>query len=125
MNESHKEAMVVSIDLKDKLRQFDAHWSPKRVAGFNGYDIMVVKALGDFNWHVHEETDDFFLVLSGTLTVHLRDRNVQVEAGELYIVSAGVEHRTSAADEAHLLLIEPTGTPNTGDPSTAAVVEEI
>jgi len=116
---------MTSIDLARKLSMFDTHWSPKRVAGFNGHDVMVVKASGDFPWHVHEDTDDFFLVLDGTLTVHLRDRDVQVGAGELYIVPAGVEHRTSAAEEAHLLLIEPAGTPNTGDPSTAATVEAI
>ena len=117
--------MLKPIDLTHKLAQFDAHWSPKRVADFNGHDVMVVKALGDFEWHVHEDTDDFFLVLSGTLTVHLREGTVNVEAGGLYVVPAGVEHRTSAIVETHLLLIEPRGTPNTGDPSTAAVVESL
>lgn len=116
---------MTAINLTSKLSMFDAHWSPKRVAGFNGHDIMVVKASGDFGWHVHEDTDDFFLVLHGTLTVHLRDRDVQVGPGELYIIPAGVEHRTSAATEAHLLLIEPAGTPNTGDPSTAVAIETI
>ena len=114
-----------SIDLASKLSMFDDRWSPKRVAGFNGHDVMVVKARGDFPWHVHEDTDDFFLVLEGTLTVHLRERDVRVGAGEIFVVPAGVEHRTSATGEAHVLLIEPAGTPNTGDPSTAAAVESI
>ena len=117
--------IMTAINLQDKLAKFDDHWSPKKVCGFNGHDIMVVKVLGEFNWHSHADTDDLFLVLSGALTVHLRDRDVQLQSGELYVVPAGVEHRTSAATETHLLLIEPTGTPNTGDPSTAAVIESL
>ncbi len=116
---------MVAINLKNKLAQFEEHWSPKKVAEFNGHDIMVVKALGDFNWHSHADTDDFFLVVSGVLTVHLRDGDVEIGPGELFVVPLGVEHRTSAAIETHLLLIEPAGTPNTGDPTTAARIESL
>jgi mannose-6-phosphate isomerase-like protein (cupin superfamily) len=80
----------------------------------------VVKVKGEFVWHKHDNTDDFFLVLQGRLTVLLRDRQVTLEPGELYVVPRGVEHKTMAAEETHLLLIEPTGTPNTGDEKTAA-----
>ena len=82
---------------------------------------MVVKVKGEFVWHSHADTDDFFLVIEGKLKVEMRDRTVELNAGEMYVVPKGVEHRTVAAEEAHLLLIEPTGTPNTGAIQTAAV----
>lgn len=113
------------INLNAKLETFKEHWSPKSVATFNGHDVMVVKVLGEFNWHEHNDTDDFFLILSGELTIHFRDRDIVLGPGELYVIPKGVEHCTSAKEEAHLLLIEPAGTPNTGDIDTAAVVERI
>lgn len=108
------------INLEQKLSAFDEHWSPKIVAGFNGHDVMVVKAKGEFVWHAHPDTDDFFLVLKGRLTIQLRDGDVHLGPGDLYVIPKGVEHRTSADEEVHLLLIEPSGTPNTGDEATAA-----
>ena len=113
------------VNLADKLSKFNEHWSPKSVASFNGHDVMVVKVLGDFNWHLHDDTDDFFLVISGELTIHFRDEDIKLAAGDLYVIPKNVEHRTSAEKETHILLIEPSGTPNTGDLSTAAVVERI
>jgi mannose-6-phosphate isomerase-like protein (cupin superfamily) len=79
-----------------------------------------VKVNGEFVWHHHENTDDFFLVLKGRLTIRLRDGDVELGPGELFVVPVGVEHQPVAAEEAELLLIEPSGTPNTGDPATAA-----
>ena len=113
------------INLYEKLAQFDEHWSPRTVAQMNDLDVMVVKAQGEFVWHKHDETDDFFLVLKGKMTIQLRDRDVHLEAGDLYIVPKGVEHRPIAEEEVHLLLIEPMGTPNTGDAATAAARKEI
>ena len=81
---------------------------------------MVVKAKGEFNWHSHPDTDDFFLVLQGRLTIQLRDRDVRLGPGEMFVVPKGVEHRPIAEEEVHLLLIEPEGTPNTGDEASAA-----
>lgn len=87
---------------------------------------MVVKVQGEFIWHSHEDTDDFFLVLKGELDVDLPDRVERVGAGELFVVPKGVRHRTAARNgEAELLLIEPTGTPNTGNAATAAARVEI
>ncbi len=113
------------VNLADKLAQFSDYWAPRTVARLNNYDIMVVKVQGDFVWHKHDDTDDFFLVLDGQLTVRLRDREVILGPGELFIVPRGVEHQPAASAEAHLLLIEPTGTPNTGDSATAAPRREI
>lgn len=109
------------INLADKLSGFDAHWSPRIVGAFNGHDLMVVKVLGEFVWHDHPETDDFFMVLKGELVIDLPDGAVTLRPGEVFVVPKGMQHRPRAQVETHLLLIEPTGTPNTGDPATAAV----
>jgi mannose-6-phosphate isomerase-like protein (cupin superfamily) len=113
------------INLNAKLEAFSDHWSPKIVERFNGHDVMLVKVKGEFLWHSHEDTDDFFLVLKGYLTIQLRDQDVHLGPGDLYIVPKGVEHRPVAGEEVHLLLIEPVGTPNTGDQATAAAKEAI
>jgi len=109
-----------AVNLEARLATFAEHWQPRTVAQFNGHDVMVVKAQGEFVWHKHDDTDDFFLVLKGRLVIELRDGPVRLGPGELYIVPKGVEHRPVAEEEVHLLLIEPKGTPNTGDAATAA-----
>jgi len=108
-----------SINLAEKLAGFTERWQPRTVAEFNGHDIMVVKAQGEFVWHKHDETDDLFLVLRGELTIELRDGSATLRAGDLFVVPKGVEHRPVAREEVHVLLIERSGTPNTGDRSTA------
>ena len=112
--------MKPKINLRQKLATFSEHYSPRTVGQFNGHDLMVAKLKGPFVWHKHDETDDFFLVLKGRLRIELRDGVVELGPGELYVVPKGVEHRPVADEEAHILLIEPTGTPNTGDVATAA-----
>jgi mannose-6-phosphate isomerase-like protein (cupin superfamily) len=108
------------VNLAEKLAQFSDYWAPRTIAQLNDADIMVVKVQGEFVWHSHADTDDFFLVLKGRLTIRLRDREVKLGPGELFVVPCGVEHQPYAEEETHLLLIEPTGTPNTGEPATAA-----
>lgn len=108
------------VNLAQKLSQFRDHWSPRTVAQFNGHDVMVVKVKGEFVRHHHDDTDDFFFVLTGRLTIRLPDREVVVGPGELFVVPVGVEHQPVAEEETELLLIEPSGTPNTGDAATAA-----
>lgn len=108
-----------AISLADKLGDFVEYWQPHTVAEFNGHDVMVVKAKGEFVWHKHDETDDLFLVLRGRLVIQLRDGDVELGPGELFVVPKGVEHRPVAEEEVHLMLIEPSGTPNTGDRATA------
>ena len=111
--------MTKSINLAEKLSTFSDYYQPRTVGQFNGHDLMVVKLKGPFVWHKHDETDDFFLVLKGRLTIQLRDGDVVLGPGELYVVPKGVEHCPKADEEVHVLLIEPTGTPNTGDKATA------
>jgi mannose-6-phosphate isomerase-like protein (cupin superfamily) len=118
--QEHARALTMTaVNLKEKLATFSDYWSPKIVSRFNDHDVMVVKVKGEFNWHSHPDTDDFFLVLKGQVTIRLRDGDVVLNAGEMYVVPKGVEHCPVAEEEAELLLIEPIGTPNTGDRVTA------
>ena len=121
--------METAINLASKLAQFSGHWQPRVVGQFNGHDLLVVKVLGEFVWHHHADTDDFFLVLKGRLRIQLRDgaveREVLLGPGELFVVPTGLEHRPVADEETELLLIEKRGTPNTGNPDTAATRREL
>lgn len=107
------------VNLAQKLSTFSEYFSPKIVADYNGNDVYLAKVKGEFVWHSHPDTDDLFLVLKGRLTIKLRDGDVELGPGELYVVPKGVEHCPVADEETHLLLIEPAGTPNTGDAATA------
>jgi len=111
---------VNAINLAEKLATFTGYWQPRTVGQFNGHDLMVVKVKGEFVWHKHDDTDDFFLVLDGRVTIRMRDGNVTLGPGELFVVPKGSEHCPVAEEEAHILLIEPTGTPNTGSVRTAS-----
>jgi mannose-6-phosphate isomerase-like protein (cupin superfamily) len=112
------------VNLAAKLASFSEHFSPKIVGYLNDYKLAVVKAKGEFVWHSHDETDDFFLVLHGRLTIQLRDRDVELSAGDLFVVPRGVEHCPRADEEAHVLLIEPAGTVNTGDAGGELTAQE-
>jgi mannose-6-phosphate isomerase-like protein (cupin superfamily) len=116
------------VDLAAKLAAVGEHWSPKVVARLNDYDVKVVKVQGEFVWHRHDDTDELFLVLVGDLTIELRDGDVVLRPGQLYVVPRGVEHCPRAAGEVHALLLEPRGVVNTGDaggPLTAARDESL
>ncbi|MFK7764164.1 MAG: cupin domain-containing protein [Roseobacter sp.] len=108
------------INLADKLAQFTSHWDPHVIADYNDNDVMVVRFEGAFPYHLHENTDDFFLVLQGEMVMDLEDSTHVVKAGELFVVPKGITHRPRAQTECHVLLIEPKGEPNTGDAATAA-----
>ncbi len=104
------------INLEKKLAQFSKHWDPHVVADYNDNDIMVVKFSGEFPYHKHDRTDDFFYVLEGEMIMDIADQPPQVvKAGELFIVPKGVTHRPRAEQEVKVLLIEPKGEPNSGD----------
>jgi mannose-6-phosphate isomerase-like protein (cupin superfamily) len=103
------------VSLSAKLALIDEHWRPRIVAAYNENKVVLVKVQGEFVWHKHDDTDDFFLVISGRLLIDLRDRTVELGPGELFVVPRGVEHRPRALQETEVLLIEPLGTQNTGD----------
>lgn len=107
--------MERKVNLAEKLALLEAPYQPGIVGYINDYKLQIVKVKGPFVWHKHDETDDFFLVLSGHLTIHLRDRDVELDPGELFVVPRGVEHCPDADVETAVLLIEPDGTLNTGD----------
>ena len=103
------------ISLAAKLAMLDGPYQPGVIGFINDYKLQVVKIKGPFVWHKHEETDDFFLVIGGHLTIHLRDRDIELDPGELFVVPRGVEHCPDAEEETEVLRIEPDGTSNTGD----------
>lgn len=103
------------VDLAEAFTRFEELWSPRIVGYLNDYKLQLVKVEGEFVWHSHPETDDFFLVVDGELTIQLRGRDVTLAAGQLFVVPRGLEHCPRADREAHVLLIEPRDTSNTGD----------
>ena len=103
------------VDLAAVLATFDQPWEPRTVATLNDYDLRVVRTHGDFTRHSHPETDEVFLVLAGSLTIELDDREVVLDAGQLYVVPRGVPHRPRSEHGAEVLLVEPSATVNTGD----------
>ena len=117
------------VNLRQKLSLFTEHWTPKIVGELNGQHVKLVKVQGEFTWHHHANEDELFLVLHGTLTIKLRDRDVVLQEGEFFIVPRGVEHKPVAEEEAHILLLEPAAlTRNTGNVEnelTAAPQERI
>jgi mannose-6-phosphate isomerase-like protein (cupin superfamily) len=113
------------VDLAEKLAGLDEPFRPGIVGYLNDYKLVVVKVHGAFVWHKHDDTDDFFLVLRGRITIQLRDRDVELREGELFVVPRGVEHCPKADEEAHVLLIEPRGTANTGDAGGDLTAEEM
>lgn len=101
------------VNLLEKLASFEERWSPKIVGELNGQAVKLAKTEGEYVWHQHADEDELFLVLEGRLEIHLRDRIVKLEPGELCIVPRGVEHKP--VGEASILLFEPIATRNTGD----------
>jgi mannose-6-phosphate isomerase-like protein (cupin superfamily) len=104
-----------AINLSEKLSKFDELWSPKIIAQMNDYHFKLAKIQGEFIWHSHPETDEVFVVIDGSMEIELRDRKVPLQAGEMYVVPRGVQHKPTAQEECHILLVEPVGTVNTGD----------
>ncbi|MYA51775.1 MAG: cupin domain-containing protein [Chloroflexi bacterium] len=103
------------IDLADKLSQFDEYWSPRIIGEVNDSYVKLAKLNGEFVWHSHEQEDELFFVVKGRLTIRFRDRDVHLEEGQMVIVEKGVEHQPVAESEAHVLIVEPKSTLNTGD----------
>ena len=104
-----------AINITEKFGKFSEQWSPKIIAQMNDYHFKIVKIQGEFVWHSHPETDEVFIVLDGELTIHLRDGDVTLKPGEMYVVPRSVEHKPEAKAECRMMLVEPAGTPNTGD----------
>lgn len=107
--------MIEKVNLAQKFALFNDHWSPKVAGRVNDFEVKVVKLLGEFVWHHHDNEDELFLVVAGSLTIELRDQSaIRLEAGEFVIIPRGVEHRPVAETECQVVLFEPAGTLNTG-----------
>src|SRR6266850_2783786 len=111
------------INFADKLAKFSEQWSPKVVAQMNDYHFKLARIEGAFVWHKHADTDEVFIILDGEMVLHLRDGDVPLKAGEMYVVPRGVEHKPEATRECRIMLVEPAGTPNTGDAGGARTAE--
>jgi mannose-6-phosphate isomerase-like protein (cupin superfamily) len=112
-----------AINLQEKLAKFADHWSPKIIARMNDYDFKLVKFQGDFVWHCHEDTDEVFLVIEGRMRIDFRDGSVDLGTGEMFVVPRKVEHKPFAGEECRVMLVEPSGTVNTGDAPGEKTVE--
>ena len=97
------------------LNEIAEPWQPHRLTSVNDYDVKLAKFDGEFVWHAHPDTDEFFLVLAGSITIRLRDRDVELGPQDVFVVPRGVEHCPTAAAEASVLMFEPRTTVNTGD----------
>jgi mannose-6-phosphate isomerase-like protein (cupin superfamily) len=116
---------VEKVNIEGKFASFREHWSPKIVGELNGQHVKLVKILGEFVWHHHDEEDELFLVVKGRFRMEFRDRDLWIEEGELLVVPRGVEHRPVAEEEAHVLLFEPASTLNTGNVRGEMTVAEL
>ena len=110
-------------NLQAAFDSFSDHWQPRRLASVNDYDVKVVKLEGEFTWHSHPETDELFMVVSGQLVIQLRDGDITLGPGDVYVVPRGVEHCPRADGEVSAILIEPQGTVNTGDTPSERTAE--
>lgn len=115
--------MIEVINLEDKFSKFNDHWHPRIVGELNDSHVKLVKVRGEFVWHHHDNEDEMFLVIDGTLTIKLRERDLKINAGEFVIIPRGVEHCPIAEREVHLMLLEPKTTSNTGNVQNERTVE--
>jgi mannose-6-phosphate isomerase-like protein (cupin superfamily) len=113
------------VNMEQKFASFDEPWKPKIAGDLNGQHVKLVKLLGEFVWHHHDEEDELFLVVKGRFRMEFRDREVWIEEGEFIVVPRGVEHRPVAEEEAHVLLFEPASTLNTGNVRDDRTVVEL
>ncbi len=119
------EHTVDKVNLAQKFALFDEQWSPKVIGELNGQQVKIAKIQGEFIWHHHEAEDELFLVIKGKLTIKLPDKDVHLQEGEFLIVPRGVEHKPVAEEKAHILMIEPAGTLNTGNVQSERTVQEV
>ena len=102
------------INLKEKLSKLNEYWSPRVISEMNDYQFKIVKVKGDFIWHHHKDTDEAFIVIEGSMVIKLKKKSVKLNAGEIFVVPKGVEHKPYAKNECQILIIEPKGVINTG-----------
>lgn len=117
--------MADPINLSEKFASFDDQWSPKIIARMNDYHFKLAKIRGEFVWHSHPETDEVFIVIQGSMTIQMPEMTVRLQAGEMFVVPRGMQHRPVAHEECHIMLVEPVGTLNTGDAGGDLTAEDV
>ena len=113
------------VNVKEKFGLFEDRWSPKVIGEVNDSYVKAVKLQGEFVWHHHDDEDELFLVVKGSMVIRLRDRDIRLEEGEFVVIPRGVEHMPVAEEEAHVLLLEPKSTLNTGNVTSERTVAEL
>ena len=111
------------INIKEKFNLFSEHWTPKKVGELNGQQILLAKIKGEFIWHAHEHEDELFMIIKGSLILEFRDKTIELNEGEIYIIPKGVEHKPIAKEEVHVLLFEPLDIKHTGNVMADVTVE--
>ena len=112
------------INFKNKYSKFTKHWSPRIIAEMNDYQFKLAKIKGEIVWHDHKNTDETFIVLEGEMILKLRDGDVKLTEGEMFVVPKGVEHKPCAENECKILVVEPRGVINTGDAGGELTINE-
>ncbi len=111
------------INIKEKFNLFSEHWTPKKIGELNGQQILLAKIKGEFIWHAHEHEDELFMIIKGCLILEFRDKTVELNEGEIYIIPKGVEHKPIAKEEVQVLLFEPLDIKHTGNVMADVTVE--
>lgn len=117
--------MKIPVDLKEKFTLIDSYWEPRVVGELNGQLVKLAKLKGEFTWHHHENEDELFLVIKGSLSIRFRDGDVELSEGQLFIVPRGVEHLPVAHEECHVMLFEPASVLNTGNVTSEKTVRNL
>jgi mannose-6-phosphate isomerase-like protein (cupin superfamily) len=111
------------VNFENKFSKFSQHWAPRVIAEMNDYQFKLARVQGDFVWHSHSDTDEVFIVIEGVLDIEFRDGKVTLQSGEMFVIPRGVEHKPYAESECKIMLVEPKGIVNTGEPMDALTAE--
>ena len=111
------------INIQEKFKLFSELWTPKKIGELNGQQILLAKIKGEFIWHAHEHEDELFMIIKGSLMIEFRDKKIELNEGEIYIIPKGVEHKPIAQEEVHVLLFEPLDIKHTGNVMADVTVE--
>ncbi len=112
-----------AINISEKFKLFNEHWTPKKIGELNGQQVLLAKLKGAFIWHTHENEDELFMIIKGSLKIEFRDKIIELNEGEMYIIPKGVEHKPIAINEVHVLLFEPLAIKHTGNITSELTVE--
>ena len=115
--------MLDKINFTEKFDMFDEYWTPKIIGEMNGQYIKLAKLKGEFVWHTHDNEDEYFQVIKGSINIHLREQTIVLEEGESFIVPKGVQHKPEALEEAHVMMIVPKAAQHTGGTKSSLTVE--